>query len=206
MPKSDFIPTADNHFLVWLDRFIANLSPRMADYALGDDDLAELKAFITDFHHKIASASDAAAAAKQATADKNDSRQATESKIRALVRRIKAHPAYSSGQGDYLGVEGPDISIDLSGAKPILSGVDQTGGQVALSFSKLKSDGINIYCQREGDHDRLLLARATVSPFLDHRPLLATGKPELRRYSAIYMQKDKEVGQFSDDLVVNCAP
>ncbi len=23
MPKSDFIPTADNHFLVWLDRFIA---------------------------------------------------------------------------------------------------------------------------------------------------------------------------------------
>jgi hypothetical protein len=86
MPKSDFIPTADNHFLVWLDRFIANLSPRMADYALGDDDLAELKAFITDFHHKIASASDAAAAAKQATADKNDSRQATESKIRALVR------------------------------------------------------------------------------------------------------------------------
>ncbi len=103
MPKSDFIPTADNHFLVWLDPFIANLSPRMADYALGDEDLAELKAYITDFHHKIASASDAAAAAKQATADKNDSRQATESKIRALVRRIKAHPPYSSGQGDYLG-------------------------------------------------------------------------------------------------------
>ena len=111
-----------------------------------------------------------------------------------------------TGQGDHLGVEGPDISTDLSAAKPVLSGIDQTGGQVTLTFNKLKSDGINIYCQREGDNDWVLLARATTSPFLDNRPLLTTGKPELRRFSAIYMQKDKEVGLFSDDLVVNCAP
>lgn len=206
MPKSDFIPTADNHFLIWLDRFIANLAPRTTDYGLGDSDLAELKAHIVDFHAKIASASDAAAAAKQATTDKNTSRQTTESMVRSLVRRIKAHPAYNTGQGDHLGVEGPDISTDLSAAKPVLSGIDQTGGRVTLTFNKLKSDGINIYCQREGDNDWVLLARATTSPFLDNRPLLTTGKPELRRFSAIYMQKDKEVGLFSDDLVVNCAP
>ena len=206
MPKSDFIPTADHHFLVWLDRFIANLTPRIADYGFGDNDLAELKANVTDFHSKIAAASDAAAAAKQATANKNDSRQTTESKVRALVRRIKVHPAYSNGQGDHLGIEGPDMTIDFSNSKPILSGIDQTGGQVAISFSKSKSDGINIYCQRENDIDWVLLARATVSPFLDNRPLLITGKPELRRYTAIYMQKDQEVGQCSDDLVVNCAP
>lgn len=124
----------------------------------------------------------------------------------ALARRIKAHPAYTAGHGDLLGVEGPVVSNDLSQAKPVLHGVDQTGGLVALSFNKLKSDGINVYSQREGDSDWVLLGRATVSPFLDKRPLLNAGKPELRRYTAVYMQKDREIGTFSDDAVVNCAP
>jgi hypothetical protein len=75
-----------------------------------------------------------------------------------------------------------------------------------LSFTKYKSGGINIYCQRENDADWVLLGRATVSPFLDNRPLLQIGKPELRRYTAIYMIKDTETGQYSDDLVINCAP
>ena len=52
----------------------------------------------------------------------------------------------------------------------------------------------------------VLLGRATVSPFLDNRPLLQTGKPELRRYTAVFMLKDQEIGQYSDDLVINCAP
>jgi len=45
-----------------------------------------------------------------------------------------------------------------------------------------------------------------MTPFADNRPLLQPGKPELSRYIAIYMVKDKEVGQFSNDLVINCAP
>lgn len=89
---------------------------------------------------------------------------------------------------------------------PSLSGIDRTGGVVALSFTKSKSDGINIYCQREGDNEWVLLARATISPYLDNRPLLQIGKPELRRYTAVYMHKDQEIGQYSNDLVVNCAP
>jgi len=206
MAKSDFIPSSDNDFSVWLDRFTTNLPSRLSDYSLSDGDLAALKSNVIDFHTKIATASDAAAAAKHATADKNDSRYTIETNIRSLVRRIKAHPNYSTGQGDHLGIEGPDSTVDLATFKPNLSGVDQTGGQVTLSFSKSKSDGVNIYCQREGDADWILLARATISPYLDNRPLLTTGKPELRRYTAVYMLKDKEVGQFSDDLVVNCAP
>jgi len=206
MAKSDFIPSSDNDFSVWLDRFTTNLPDRISNYGLSDSDLATLKNNVVDFHAKIATASDAAAAAKRATADKNNSRHSAEANIRSLVRRIKAHPSYSTGQGDYLGIEGPDSTVDLSAIRPSLSGIDRTGGQVALSFSKFKSDGVNIYCQREGDADWVLLARATVSPYLDNRPLLTTGKPELRRYTAVYMLKDKEIGQFSDDAVINCAP
>ncbi len=206
MPKTDFIPTADNHFLIWLDRFVANVQLRAANYGLQEADVMQLQAYVSDLHARVAKASDASAAAKQATADKNSSRKNVESQVRALARRIKAHPAYTIGDGDHLGVEGPKISIDLSTVKPVLEGADQTGGQVELAFNKSKSDGINIYCQREGDVDWVLLGRATVSPYLDKRPLLTIGKPELRRYTAVYMQKDQEVGLFSDDLVINCAP
>lgn len=40
----------------------------------------------------------------------------------------------------------------------------------------------------------------------DNRPLLAAGKPELREHKAVYFQSDAEIGLFSDEVVVNCAP
>ena len=32
------------------------------------------------------------------------------------------------------------------------------------------------------------------------------GKPELREYKAVYVLSDAEIGLFSDEVVVNCAP
>jgi len=206
MPKSDFIPSHDYDFLVWLDHFTANLTAEPGNYGLTADDISIIKAASDDFHAKIIKAGETQAAAKQATNNKNDSRSSAVSKVRALVRQIKARPNYTEGQGANLGIEGHEQIFDLSSSKPDLYGIDQTGGKVTLSFTKYKSDGINIYCQRENDVDWVLLGRATVSPYLDTRPLLQVGKPELRRYAAIYMVKDQEIGQFGNDLVINCAP
>ena len=44
------------------------------------------------------------------------------------------------------------------------------------------------------------------SPYIDNRPLLVATKPELREYKAVYVQSDAEIGLFSDEVVVNCAP
>ena len=203
MPKSTFIPNSDHDFLAWLDHFVPSLTP---DYGLSESDLNALKAATTDLHVKSAYANDASTISKRATSDKNDSRRILETLVRAEVRRIKARSDYTEGQGAHLGIEGPEKTYNLSTANPDLSGIDQTGGQVSLSFTKHNSAGINIYCQRENDIDWTLLGRATVSPFLDNRPLLQTGKPELRRYTAVYMSKDNETGKYSDDLVINCAP
>ena len=71
MPKSHFIPAADHDFLIWLEHFIANLT---TDYGSTESDLIALKAASADFHAKTAHSSDTIAIAKQATADKNDSR------------------------------------------------------------------------------------------------------------------------------------
>lgn len=169
----------------------------------GDGPVLELSA---QFQAKIDHASDAAAAAKEATTDKNDTRHRLEAELRRLVRQIKSHRGYTKKQGDALGIEGPEYTVDLSTAKPDLAGVDQTGGVVSLTFTLYKSDGVNIYGQREGDSDWVLVGRAVTSPYMDERPLLQPGKPELRRYAAVYMLKAKQVGAFSDDLVINCAP
>ncbi len=167
MTKSTFIPAADHHFLVWIENFIANLT---SDFGTTAVDLTALKAASADFRVKIAHTNDAAALAKQATADKNASRDSFKSLIRAVVRQIKARSDYTKGQGAQLGIEGPENTHDLNISHPDLAGIDQTGGLVALSFTKSNSDGINIYCQRENDADWTLLARATFSPFLDNRP------------------------------------
>ncbi|SRR6266542_2669451 len=81
-----------------------------------------------------------------------------------------------------------------------------SGGVVELDFDKSISDGVNIYAKRDGDADFVFLAPDTASPHIDNRPLLVGTKPELREYKAVYVLSDAEIGLFSDEVVVNCAP
>ena len=143
MPKSTFIPAGDHDFLVWMEHFIANLTPPTG---ATESDLAALKAASADFRDKTIHTNDTAALAKQATADKNASRESIEALIRTIMRQIKAGSNYSEGQGAQLGIVGPERTQDLATSHPLLSGIDQTGGRVALSFTKYKSEGVNIYC------------------------------------------------------------
>ena len=78
-----------------------------------------------------------------------------------------------------------------------------SGGVVELDFDKSISDGVNIYAKRDGDADFVFLAcRAAVR----RRRMLVATEPELREYKAVYVQSDAEIGLFSDEVVVNCAP
>lgn len=101
---------------------------------------------------------------------------------------------------------GADDTTDLTTAKPTLGVAGNMGGNVELVFNKSISQGVDVYARRESDADFVFLARDTQSPYLDNRPLLVAGKPEIRRYKAIYVQNDGHIGNFSDELVVNCQP
>ncbi|NJA04930.1 hypothetical protein HC024_04110 [Methylococcaceae bacterium WWC4] len=206
MAKSDYIPHPDNDLLIWHDRFRINLQAKYTDLGISAADLATIEADNQDLHNKIAAASAATAAAKHATAEKSASRSHAEEHVRAVVRRIKANARYTDAIGNLLGVIGSENSVDLSSAKPILSGVDHSGGVVVLKYLKSKSNGINIYSQRENDADFIFLARNNGPAFTDDRPLLVPGKPELRRYTAVYVVNDEEVGLFSDEFVISCSP
>ena len=81
-----------------------------------------------------------------------------------------------------------------------------TGGAVEIDFNLANSEGVNIYSRRDGDPDFKFLARDTSPTYVDNRPLLVAGKPELREYKAVFVVGDIEVSQFSDEITVNCAP
>ena len=95
---------------------------------------------------------------------------------------------------------------DAYAARKVGGGGDKRVGVVEIDFNLANSEGVNIYSRRDGDGDFKFLARDTVPPYVDNRPLLAAGKPELREYKAVYVVSDAEIGLFSDEVVVNCAP
>ncbi len=196
----------DADFLLWHDRFLAALFTNQAKLGLTDAELAAHKADNADFHAKLAAKNQTDATAKQATAEKTESRARAMADVRALARRIKAGDGYAEALGLALGIEGPEDSTDLSSAKPALTATDQTGGVVEVDFVKSRSDGINLYCKREGDADFVFLARDTVPPYVDNRPLLDPARPEIRRYTAVYVLNDEETGLYSDEAAVTCSP
>jgi hypothetical protein len=139
-------------------------------------------------------------------------RSHAEKHARALAKRIKAHPAYTAAFGNLLGIVGPEDTTDISTLKPDITGEDKKGGVVEIDFNLANREGVNIYPEsfrdRDGDAGFKFLARETSPTYVDNRPLLVAGKPELREYIPTRRDVvgDIEVSQFSDEITVNCAP
>lgn len=197
MAKSSFIPSTDSDFQRWYNNFSAALPAQQALFGLSSEDIAAIASGNQDLNAKIQAADAASAAAKVANAAKSDSRRKADGDARGIARRIKAHPKYTPAIGQLLGIEGAESSGDLSGSSPDVFVINLGGGKAEVSFSKSSSHGVNVYGWREGDGDFVFLARDNASPYVDERPPLVAGKPELRRYKLIYVVSDREVGQFS---------
>jgi hypothetical protein len=206
MAKSDYLPANDSAFLLWHDRFLAAATAHAPAAGLAPADITAITTDNEDLHAAIANVAAAAAAAKNATAAKNAIVKAVAGRTRGYALRIKAKPGYDEALGDTFGIVGAEDTTDLSTAKPTLTGKAKGGGNVELGFNKSTSEGVNIYCRRDGDAAPVFLARDTASPYVDNRPLLVAGKPEVREYRAIYVVGDAEIGSLSDEAVITVAP
>lgn len=206
MAQSDFIPPADPAYLIWHDQFKTFVTANIALFGLVAADATQVNTDNADIHAKVTAVTNTSAIAKQAVADKNTSRTNTEKHARALGKRIKAHPAYTTALGDLGGLEGPEDTTNLATSTPTLKGAAKPGGIAELDFSKSISDGVRIYSKRGTEAVFTLLAFDSSSPYVDNRPLLVPGTPELREYKCIYVKNDAEIGNFSNEAVVNCAP
>jgi hypothetical protein len=120
------------------------------------------------------------------------------------VARIKSHPSYTVAMGFDLGVIGPAVA---AGGTPKPTGKATVSGahEVTIDFVKRGYDGVEIECRRAGETAFNPLAFDGYAPFVDDRPLLVPGQPEVREYRMRYRDNDVPVGDYSDVLRVTVA-
>ncbi|MEO5713216.1 MAG: hypothetical protein ABIT37_06980 [Luteolibacter sp.] len=125
-----------------------------------------------------------------------------EGRFRALVRRIKSHPAYNEAMGKALGIEGSEKSAaDLNNLAPaITAAVIGSAVQIGWGWQGHGSelDLIEIHVNR--GHGYALLTYDTTPGYTDTAPFPAT--PEKWTYKAIYRVGDSPVGQWSAETSV----
>ena len=76
-----------------------------------------------------------------------------------------------------------------------------TGG-CQIKCTKGAAQAVDVYCQRDGDLNPVLLKRVMYFPFVDDRPLLVAGKPEKRSYYGVAVSHDQQYGDPSAVITV----
>lgn len=119
-------------------------------------------------------------------------------RIKKLVKKIKAHPAYTKAIGEDLGIEGSVIFFDMENYKPKIK-VKVLMGSRKIEFSKSQTDGVNIYSKITGSDTWTFLARDTNSPYIDNRQF---SQPTSLDYMVKGVVNDDEIGLESDTVTV----
>lgn len=129
-------------------------------------------------------------------------------RLRNLVQRIQLAPSYTEVIGLDLGIAGTDGGPDApdTSPKPVLKARSTGPGTVQLDFSKEKFDGVLVESRRAGDADWQSLGVDNYSPYIDDRPSLEAGKPEVRQYRVRYILRDKATGDWSDIVTATYVP
>lgn len=130
-------------------------------------------------------------------------------RLSKLIKRILAAPAYTQAIGEDLDIietEGGSSLVDEASAKPTAKAVALPKNEVRVEFSKGGFDGVLIESRRKGDGDWASLATDRFSPYVDSRPPVMPGTPEVREYRLRYLKRDEPVGEWSDIISATTAP
>ncbi len=124
------------------------------------------------------------------------------SRIRAAIQRIKAHPGYTDAIGEQLQIVASKTDeLNPSEAKPTFKAVPSVG-KITLDWTKGDFDSVVIESQRGAETTYTFLDKDFKSPFVDMRPNLVAGQPEVRRYRMIHLLDDEVVGTYSDEVAI----
>ncbi|MBX7206877.1 MAG: hypothetical protein K1X78_01085 [Verrucomicrobiaceae bacterium] len=224
MPKSDYIKSRDDEFAAQLATFKNNIGDHTAAFGLSPAQITGQAADADYLAFVLASQEVCSNCSQQWTAWKDIVRDGTappgtaqpvdapmpdpvpavapgiEARFRALVKIIKAHPAYNASIGESLGIEGaahtgPDFAVFKPEFDLVL-----TGGQVLVRWTwqgqSAFLDMIEILVDRGGGAGFVFLAQDTTPGYVDATPLPATAQKW--SYKAIFRVGDQRIGQWSD--------
>lgn len=124
--------------------------------------------------------------------------------ITNFVERLKRTSGYTEVMGEDLGIIGP-VTIE-SIVDPTFTALAQPNSEIRLNWVKGSSDGVIIESQRGAETVWTLLATDRFSPYLDARPPLVVGEPEVRRYRVRYLDGDAPVGNYSAIVSATTVP
>ena len=129
----------------------------------------------------------------------------TLTRIFALVAKMKLSAGYTEAIGTDLGVVGAQ-ETEKPVPKFIAELLQGAGCQcVKLGFYKYGHMGVYIECRR-GTGAFEFLAIDTESPYMDERPLLVVGQPEVREYRMRFWDKGTPNGDWTDVVKVTVSP
>lgn len=127
-------------------------------------------------------------------------------RIFALVQFIKASPGYTPEMGQLMGIVGSEDAAEhlAPTIKVKAERGEETCDCVKITFKKYGHSGVAIYSRRGGGAWEFL-GNALTSPFMDDRPLLVAGQPEVREYRARFWD-GSESGDWTDIAGTTVAP
>jgi hypothetical protein len=202
--------TRDSQLLSKLDAFNPQLTGLTTTLGLAAAEVTSLRSLTDSFRAQIVAQEQAMQAAQSATARKRAARDVLMAALRSMQSRIKGSPAYSDAIAEQLGLLPPEPAVmaptELVAAplavKPVLRCHLNGDLSVLVRFRRSGFTGVMLYGRRGDETQFTLMAKQIARTFVDDRPNLAAGQPEMRYYQAQYVQTDTPVGQMSDILVV----
>ena len=127
-------------------------------------------------------------------------------RVFAFVQRLKAAPGYTEAIGLQLGVIGAEAATENPVPTFTLSVERGEAGEfVRVSFLRFGQPGVAIQGRRGGGgwED---LAISLKSPWLDRRPLLVPGQPEVREYRMQFFSGSAPAGDFTPVAGITVSP
>ena len=127
-------------------------------------------------------------------------------RIFAFVQMIKASPNYTEAIGLQLGIVGSEDASENPLPTFTLKVERGEGCEcVKVIFKKYGRQGVVIWSKR-GNGGWEMLAIDLSSPYLDERPLLVPGQPEVREYRLQYYDDAAPTGEFTPVQSVTVTP
>lgn len=128
-------------------------------------------------------------------------------RMRRLVQRIQVAPGYTESIGAELGITGEAAPASPSAPdRPTFTATSLPGSGVRLDFAKAGFEGVQVESRRAGEQGWRPLGIDHYSPYVDGRPPVEAGKPEVREYRLRYFSHDEPVGDWSDIVAAVTIP
>jgi hypothetical protein len=117
-----------------------------------------------------------------------------------LVQRIKGSPNYSKSIGEDLDIEVKEEPFDPQAGKPEIKTAYSSGGHPVLKWKKGKYQGVEVWKNTGTGWQKLDID--TSPDYTDKTALPAAGQTAVWQYKMIYLYKDAQAGNWSDEATV----